>query len=692
MRHRTKVILSSLLLLSSYSYSNSYIDDLLVSLSDDLNKYEKIATDTNHNEHYQPYIISILQGKTLEKLGISSLEDALKLIPGIDIANDNLNFKSPIFRGSNPKVYGQSKLLIDGVLVNNVFTEGYVEYLKMPIEMINRIEVIRGPGSQSNGINAYAGSINIITYSNCDDQKDLLFGKVGSNSYRSGGFRKYYKKGKFSFFSDFYYQEDDNSLSTGKNVLATGIFNKKTPWYVLNNSSLAVASEAPLWLDNYSLGLSLSYDAYSLKGRINQYKQGAAYGAQNVQAQKSDSVEMPNHYLEVAFDKTIEDFQVNSKIGYKRDGLENSSKMLPDGMELPKWSNPKQSVVYKNGAYLDMKSEQSTLYHSTFLTYNGLSQHKIKTGYYLSLVKIEDIQTKMTNRDTGIGLVDYINIPPFIDKNEKRDTQVLSIEDKYQYSQNLQLLYSINYEKNSHIDAVLNPKLSFIYQGSHEDIYKFSYSKSHRTPSWQEVFTINNSAKSGNVDLKAEKVDAYEGAYIKHFSNDSYVQANLYYLINKNQISYAKQEREYVNSTKDNTLYGAEVEYKGSITSKDNLYINLSYTNGENSTDGTLSYVSNFLFKGYYIYNILENLSLSTILKYSSKKGRVDIDPRDSLDGYTEVDSALVYKNYAHEYDITLSVKNMFDKDGRYPSTPFTYVDDYPKDGRTFLLTLKKEF
>ena len=401
---------------------------------------------------------------------------------------------------------------------------------------------------------------------------------------------------------------------------------------------------------------------------------------------------MPNHYLEFALNKRFNDIHIVSKLGYKKDGLENVSKMLPNGIELPKWSNPKQSVIYQNCAYLDMKSEQSTLYHSTFLNYDGLEKHNIRAGYYLSNVKIIDITTKMTNRDTGMGLVDYINIPPYIDKNENRDTKVLSVEDKYQYSDALQFLYSLNYEKNSHIDSILNPKVSFIYQGNNENIYKFSYSKSHRTPSWQEVFTINNAATSGNVDLKAEKVDSYEGAYIKHFSNDSYIQANLYYLINKDQISYAKQEREYINNSKNNTLYGAELEYKGYITSKDNLYLNLSYTDGENSYDQSLSNVSKFLAKGYYIYNIFENLSASSAIKYSSQKGRLDMDVRKSLDSYTEVDMALHYKNYFNNYDITLSVKNIFDKEGRYPAPPFTYMDDYPKEGRTFLLTLKKEF
>ena len=692
MQKNIKPVFSFLLLFQSYSYGQNSVDDLLSTLTNDLNKFEKIATKTKQNEHYQPYIISTLKGKTLEKLGISSLKEALELIPGVDIANNNLNFKSPIFRGSNPIAFGQSKLLIDGVLVNNVFTDGYVEYLEMPIEMIKRVEVIRGPGSQSDGVNAYAGSINIVTYVQEEEHKDLIYGKVGSNKYRSGGFRKGYQKDDFSFFSDFYYQEHDQKLNSGQNGLANGIFNRKTPVGIIDNSHLASSDSAPLWLENYSLGLSMAYQEFSLKGRINQYKQGAAYGANLVQAQDDDYIESPNHYLEVAVDKSYKDLNIISKLGYKRDGLSNHSKTLPDNVTLPLQSDYTKRVVFPDGMSMVIETEQSTLYHSTFVHYNKFVDHEITAGYYISKVQTEDMVTKLTNRTSGMGLIDYTNIKPFFNKDAKRDTHTISLQDKYQYSDALQILYALNYENNSHIEGILNPRVSIVYQNSNDDIFKLGYSKSHRTPSWQELYVIKNFAREGNLNLDPEKVDTFEGAYIKHFSNDSYIQANLYYLINKNQIHYVNTQNKFLNSGKDNALYGAEFEYKGHISSRDSLYLNFSYTNGSNSYDETLSHVSNFLAKGYYIYNILDNLSLSSIIKYSSEKGRLDMDPRTEMDAYTVVDSALQYKNYVHDWDVTLSIKNIFNEQGTYPSLPMTYMDDYSKEGRTFLLSLRKEF
>lgn len=86
-----------------------------------MDRFNSVATITKQNEQYQPYIISVFKGKELEKLGISNLKEALMLVPGVDMATDNFNNQTSIFRGSNSLAYGQTKLFIDDVLVNNLF-------------------------------------------------------------------------------------------------------------------------------------------------------------------------------------------------------------------------------------------------------------------------------------------------------------------------------------------------------------------------------------------------------------------------------------------------------------------------------------------------------------------------------------------------------------------------------------------
>lgn len=105
-----------------------------------------------------------------------------------------------------------------------------------------------------------------------------------------------------------------------------------------------------------------------------------------------------------------------------------------------------------------------------------------------------------------------------------------------------------------------------------------------------------------------------------------------------------------------------------------------------------LTSVSHHLAKGYYIYNINDNLSLSGVAKFVSSKDRAYNDTRDRLKAYSTLDTTLKYKSIKYDYDIMFSVKNVFDADVRYASAVKTYTEDYRQERRNFLITIKKEF
>jgi len=669
-------------------FSSENIAHLISSINNEIKKYDRLATKTKANEHYQPYIVSVLKNSTLIKLGCNTLLDALKLIPSLDITSDNLNYKSVIFRGSNPVSFGQSKLFIDGILVNNILFDGYSEYLDMPIELIKRIEVIRGPGNKGDNIPSYAGSIHIITFAE-DMKQNSIFSKIGDNNYRVLGFIKSYQTSNLKIFTDFYYKKHDNSVHIQRDGLASGMLNFPHP---IDNRPLSTPADVPLYLRNYSLGIRLKYKNFYIKSRFLAYKQGSAFGLNNVPSQEDNYFKLPNHYLTFGYKKTYDNKTINTKIGYNYNALDTKSKLLPNGIKLPKLSNPMQIVTFPNGIYGENVAKQEKLFYTFNFTYQGFKKHFISTNCQISHSKTTDIVSKITDRDNGIGYVDYSNTMPFFDKNAKRTSYIFNISDKYIYNHKLQFLYSINYEKNTHIEAKIEPKLSLVYTYSNENILKLLYSKSHRTPSWQELYTVNNHSRVGNPNLKAERIETYEASYIRHFSNDNFIQSSLFYIINSNQIHNNTPNNMYVNSPNNNILYGLEVEIKSHFTPKDNFYVNFSYTDGANSPDNKLALVSKVLAKGYYIYNIKENLSLSTIIKYSSPKKRLTQDKRDDIKSSTITDLSLNCKKFHKNININLSIKNIFNTKVVYPSKPNTYQDDYPDVGRTFVISFSKRF
>ena len=697
-----KILVTNLLSFTTLTNLNAQGSDILSSISNDMNRFNTVATTTKQNEHYQPYIISVFKGKELETLGISNLQEALLLVPGVDMATDNINIQTPIFRGSNALGYGQSKLFIDDVLVNNLFFDSYSEYLGMPIEMIKRIEVVRGPGSKTNGVNAYAGSINVITYAEDFkdfESKDKLVFKYGSNNYRMGGFIQKFKTKNLNATIDFYYQQDDKKLYAGPDGYSTGSMSING---LYDNTALSQNGDAPVWSKDYSLSLNLKYKDFFLKGRYLDHTQGSAYGINRSLPQNDDRVKIPNYYLELGYEKHINNFDVEIKAGVKYDAFDSKAKLAPNGlvfMDAYQFSVDKtiNTVNFPNGIYGEHFAKQRTLYQSSYLTYDGFDQHIITAGYRLLKEETIDMVSKLSSWTTGdVALVDYTDTYPFFDKDAKRYTQIFSLQDQFQYSEKLNFMYGFNYEKTSLKNAGIEPRVSMVYQHNLNNIFKGSYSRAHRNPSWQEMFTKNNNERRGSTDLEPEKVDAFELAYIKKFSRDTHLQSNLFYLINKDQIYNSNGNSVYGNLL-DTDIYGGELEYSGYVTSADKLYLNYTYLTGKSKVKDTgnttsLTNAAHHLAKGYYIYDFTNDLSFSTIVKYVSSKKRFPEDSRGKVPAYTTVDTTLNYKNRKDNYDITLGIKNIFDEDVSYPSPPDDYTQDYTQEGRTFFITLRKEF
>ena len=95
---------------------------------------------------------------------MASLPDLLRLAPGLDVTRMDGTKWAISARGFNGRFANKLLVLINGRSVYSPETSGvYWEVQDLPLESIERIEVIRGPGGALWGANAVNGVINIIT-------------------------------------------------------------------------------------------------------------------------------------------------------------------------------------------------------------------------------------------------------------------------------------------------------------------------------------------------------------------------------------------------------------------------------------------------------------------------------------------------------------------------------------------------
>lgn len=106
--------------------------------------------------------IQLITAEDMKKAGVSNVADALQQIAGIDIRRRGTNGTQAdlYIRGGS---FDQTLLLVDGIKVDDAQTGHHTMNLALPIEVIKRIEIIKGPAARVFGQNAFNGAINIIT-------------------------------------------------------------------------------------------------------------------------------------------------------------------------------------------------------------------------------------------------------------------------------------------------------------------------------------------------------------------------------------------------------------------------------------------------------------------------------------------------------------------------------------------------
>jgi iron complex outermembrane receptor protein len=128
-----------------------------------------------------PAAVQVLGADEIRRAGVTSLPEALRLVPGVHVARINASQWAIGIRGFTSRLARSQLALIDGrTLYNPLFAGTYWEAQDTALEDIERIEVVRGPGGTLWGANAVNGIINIITKDAKDTQGWLLSGGAGN--------------------------------------------------------------------------------------------------------------------------------------------------------------------------------------------------------------------------------------------------------------------------------------------------------------------------------------------------------------------------------------------------------------------------------------------------------------------------------------------------------------------------------
>src|SRR5450755_4753407 len=129
----------------------------------------KVITASKFSENMAdaPGIISVISQDELRRFGGTTLAEVLERVPGLSIASAYFTDRSLVAaRGDQTKINGGHILfLINGRPTREVLEGGLISDLleAFPVNALEKIEVIKGPGSVLYGSNAFSAVVNLIT-------------------------------------------------------------------------------------------------------------------------------------------------------------------------------------------------------------------------------------------------------------------------------------------------------------------------------------------------------------------------------------------------------------------------------------------------------------------------------------------------------------------------------------------------
>jgi iron complex outermembrane receptor protein len=161
--------------------------------------------------------IFVITGNDIRRAGATSLPEALRLAPNLQVARVDARNYAVTARGYSSPFENKLLVLIDGRTVYSpLFSGVFWDVQDVVLDDVERIEVISGPGATLWGANAVNGVINIITKSSAATQGALLGATVGKDA-RDGAVRYGGRLGGDGHYRAYakHAENDDTHTATG---------------------------------------------------------------------------------------------------------------------------------------------------------------------------------------------------------------------------------------------------------------------------------------------------------------------------------------------------------------------------------------------------------------------------------------------------------------------------------------------
>ncbi|HKR58092.1 MAG TPA: TonB-dependent receptor [Pyrinomonadaceae bacterium] len=612
-----------------------------------------------------PSAVTIVTDEEIQKYGYQTLADILRSVRGFYVTYDR-NYSYVGVRGfARPGDYNSRiLLLVDGHRVNeNIYDGGYVgTEFSVDVDLIERVEIIRGPSSSLYGTNAFFAVVNVITKRG----RDVMGLEVSSEA---ASFDTY--KNRFSFGSKW-----DN----GAELLLSGtVYNSHGRRRLFfqefddqaTNNGIAENADGDR---SQSLLANLSFKNFTLQGSLVSRKKQiptASFGTifNDPRAHTIDT----HGYLDLTYSRTFgREWGAMARL--------YSDRYIYVGRYPLSTSDPTQPTVNNEdfalgswwGGELQLNKK---LYRRHQLT--GGAEYK------------DNVRQRQVNYDAD----PYVR---YADTRPKTNNFALYLQDEFTVRENLTLSAGVRYDHYSTFGRTVNPRLGLIYHPFSKTALKLLYGRAFRAPNAYELFYSTPFA-TPNPNLEPEKIGTSEIVWEQYLGDRFRLSAAGYYYRLNNLISQqADPVTGAITLRNAETIRAKGMEFEAEAKLASGFESRVSYTFQQVTNRMTGELLTNsprHLGKLNLSVPVAKNKVFASFdLQYVSLRRTLANLPSRDARAYWLPTFTLFSPKLMNGLDVSFSINNLFDQKYGYPGGEEHQQNIIVQDGRTWRLKLTYRF
>ena len=515
-------------------------------------------------------------------------------------------------------------------------------YATFPIESIEQIEVIGGPGSVLYGTNAFAGVLNIVTRATSESQVNV--------QARKGS------RGDSKLWASAHQPFEEGSIAFN-----TQIIEHPGSSYSDIAGELGSPGDHDMGYDSQLLHMKGNYGATQLSALLSNTRIDSA---NNLQSYPSEDWDIQRRFVDIGRQQTVSEhthWQFNLTINQ----MENKAFILSQSV-----GSPESFFITDSTSYLLDTFIQTELNNETSFILGS------------SYDKLEGDNVSARTLNTEIDSWRY----------------TLYSQINHKVSDSGRLIGGAQYNTTKEKHSGFSPRLMYIHSLNHQHTIKVGYDEAYRSPFGLDLF-LNASFLQGDSELEPETIRTWS---IQHsFSSpDYYLTSTLYSSHQENLIVRDETQSPVKLENAGHMDYlGLEIEYQWKINRIWNWEGNISYQENESSTGNTDEGIApNWMVK----QGIDANWGHTQLGIYTSYFGAptdpLALNPTVTLanENPSSYISTTLYLKQSLEpwlktksWSLGLYIDNVLDEKVYYPEIARKKVNSFPfKERRAFYLTL----